>query len=78
MRCHRCRRQLLRPTPDGYGPRCRARLRREPLLPGVRQVPVLPAKTEEQTELEILRAQVRPSIAPLESAAENPGVGSRT
>jgi hypothetical protein len=44
----------------------------------VRQVPVLPAKTEEQTELEILRAQVRPSIAPLESAAENPGVGSRT
>ena len=45
---------------------------------GVRlQEPVEPRRTQEEIELELLRAQVRPSIAPLESAAENPGVGSR-
>lgn len=28
VRCHKCRRPLRRPTPDGYGPKCRRKVRR--------------------------------------------------
>ncbi|WP_326814029.1 hypothetical protein [Streptomyces sp. NBC_01763] len=29
VRCLKCRRILRRPSPDGYGPKCRQRIRRE-------------------------------------------------
>lgn len=34
-RCLRCRRPLRNPSPDGYGPKCRARVRRASKAPGL-------------------------------------------
>jgi len=51
-RCLKCRRPLRRPSPDGYGPTCRTKVRRATRARAVRQYkPHLVAKAEELIEL---------------------------